>query len=221
MGSDNLFHKRKARKAKSLRRFKAKRAPYDLVLIVCEGGKTEPNYLQELRDAFRLNTANIEIVGEGCGTAPRDVVSFAIDKYKQEKEYDRVYCVFDKDRHPTYSEALDRVLNTKLRRGHRIYAITSVPCFEIWLLLHFRYTTRGFGVRGADTSICGEVIELLQRDLPGYRKGMGGLFRRLQDRLDQAIQNAGQLKAHNVSAGTDNPSTEVHTLVEYLRNLNK
>lgn len=42
MGSDNLFHKRKERKAASLRRAKAKRSPYDVVLIVCEGAKTEP-----------------------------------------------------------------------------------------------------------------------------------------------------------------------------------
>lgn len=45
MGSDQLFHRRKAKKAAALRREAQKRAPYDLVLIVCEGGKTEPNYL--------------------------------------------------------------------------------------------------------------------------------------------------------------------------------
>ena len=45
MGSDNLYHKRKAKKAKDLARRKSKRAPYDKVLIVCEGEKTEPNYV--------------------------------------------------------------------------------------------------------------------------------------------------------------------------------
>jgi len=39
MGTDNLFHKNKARKAESHRREKAKRAPYERVLIVCEGEK--------------------------------------------------------------------------------------------------------------------------------------------------------------------------------------
>lgn len=221
MGSDNLFHKRKARKAKSLKRLPAKRDPYDVVLIVCEGGKTEPNYFRELRDAFRLNTANIQIVGKECGSAPRNVVSFAIEKYKQEKGYDRVYCLFDKDRHPTYNEALTRVRDTNLAKGHSIYAITSVPCFEIWLLLHFHYTTRAFGGRGPDTSICAEVIEELQRDLPDYTKGMKDLFARLQDRLDEALDNASRLKVYNESVGSDNPSTEVHKLVEYLRDLNK
>ncbi len=49
MGTDNLFHKRKERKAEGLRRRQASKAPYDVILIVCEGGKTEPNYFTELK----------------------------------------------------------------------------------------------------------------------------------------------------------------------------
>ena len=49
MGSDDLFHKRKARTAELHRRRVARRAPYDRVLIVCEGAKTEPNYFKWLR----------------------------------------------------------------------------------------------------------------------------------------------------------------------------
>jgi len=44
MGTDNLFHKRKAKKAVDLARRKALRAPYAKVLVVCEGEKTEPYY---------------------------------------------------------------------------------------------------------------------------------------------------------------------------------
>ncbi len=39
MGTDNLFHKRKERKVELLRRRRAMKAPYDVILIVCEGGK--------------------------------------------------------------------------------------------------------------------------------------------------------------------------------------
>lgn len=48
MGTDDLFHKRKQRRATSLQRKKALKAPYDRVLIVCEGAKTEPNYFREI-----------------------------------------------------------------------------------------------------------------------------------------------------------------------------
>jgi hypothetical protein len=86
MAPDQLFHQRKARKAEALRRDAEKREAYDRVLIVCEGGKTEPKYLQELRDAFRLSAANIRIVGDECGSSPRSVVDYALKTYRKEKE---------------------------------------------------------------------------------------------------------------------------------------
>lgn len=49
MGTDNLFHKRKAKGTRELKREKHKRAPYDKVLIVTEGKKTEPEYFSSIR----------------------------------------------------------------------------------------------------------------------------------------------------------------------------
>jgi hypothetical protein len=40
-GGDKLFHKRKARQLKDHTRQLTKRDPYDKVLIVCEGEKTD------------------------------------------------------------------------------------------------------------------------------------------------------------------------------------
>ena len=59
MGSDNLFHRRKAKKTSDLARRRAKRSAYQKILIVCEGEKTEPNYFNELIDYYELNTANV------------------------------------------------------------------------------------------------------------------------------------------------------------------
>ena len=39
MGTDNLFHNRKAKGKKELERKRARREPYDKVLIVTEGKK--------------------------------------------------------------------------------------------------------------------------------------------------------------------------------------
>jgi hypothetical protein len=190
-----------------------------MVLIVCEGGKTEPNYFSELRDALRLNTANIVICGDECGSSPRDVVAFALQKYNNSKEYDRVYCVFDKDQHPTYNEALNRVRQIKLAKGHKILAITSVPCFEIWFLLHFGYSSKGYVA--CNGSICAQVIKDLEQYIPGYEKGIGGIYRQIQDKTDTAVTNAKRLSRHNADVETDNPSTKVHQLVEYLTALGK
>jgi hypothetical protein len=221
MAPDQLFHRRKAKKAEALRREAEKREAYDLVLIVCEGGKTEPKYLQELRDAFKLSTANIRIAGDECGSSPRNVVDYALTTYKKEKKYNRVFCVFDKDRHPSYNEALERIRTARMGKGDTIEAITSVPCFEVWILLHFGYTTKAFGSTGPSGSICASVIKALKKHISTYDKGTGGLFSSLKERLPGAMIHACQLEKHTEESGSDNPSTKMHLLVGYLRDLKK
>ncbi len=216
MGTDNLFHKRKERKAELLRRRRAMKEPYDVILIVCEGEKTEPNYFTELKKAFRLSNANVRVCGHGSD--PLSVVNFAIETFRREPEFDRVYCVFDRDRHPRYDEALDKVRRTRLGKGSKIFAMPSVPCFEFWLLLHFIYTTRPFDSPSGD-SICSRVIEELKKHLPEYQKGDQNIFNKIQDRLDNAITNASRVQQFHQTSGTDNPSTKMHSMVEYLRDL--
>ncbi len=52
--------KRHGHGATDLKRRGPKKQPYDRVLIVCEGAKTEPTYFRELCDHYQLSTANIE-----------------------------------------------------------------------------------------------------------------------------------------------------------------
>lgn len=216
MGRDNLFHRRKARREASLRRRQARRDSYDTVLIVCEGEKTEPNYFNELRNALKLNTANIVITGDTGGSSPMDVVNYGFAHYL---EYDQTFCVFDKDRHTNYQAALERVRQKRLRKDHCLQVITSVPCFELWLLLHFRYTTRNFET--GQGSICAQVIRELKRDLPDYAKGCRGVYAQLYNRLSTAIKHAKQLEEYCRQSNTDHPATKVHELVTYLRGLQR
>jgi hypothetical protein len=60
----------KERQRKQLERKLGRRASYDRILIVSEGSKTEPNYFREIRSAYRLHTANVEVQPSGLGTAP-------------------------------------------------------------------------------------------------------------------------------------------------------
>lgn len=218
MGSDDLHHKRKARSAKGFARRRLKRESYDRVLVVCEGSKTEPNYLQDLIDHLKLSSANFEIT-EGKGSAPISVVQYAKRRFSKEKRkgdmYDKVYCVFDKDTHSSYMQALS--VCESFRPTGVCCAITSVPCFEYWLLLHFKYSTQPYTTN--DRSACDNLIRDLKKYLPNYTKGTRNLFFELMNDTDQAIRNSKQaLRAAN-AADTDNPTTLMHELVEYLRNL--
>jgi len=99
--------KRKPRSASAFRRREALREPYDVVLIVCEGKKTEPEYLRGLQKTYRLSSANIKIVPGDRGNDPVSVVNFALEEHRQANGiFDRVYCVFDRNGHANYEEAL-------------------------------------------------------------------------------------------------------------------
>ncbi len=219
MGTDNLFHMKKARKAESHRREKARRAPYERILVVCEGKKTEPNYFKDLRKAFGLNPMNVVIADKKHGLDPMSLVEYALDEYKKEPDYNHVYCVFDRDKHLTYDAALDKIRAFRMRRGAILHPITSIPCFEIWLLLHFTYTTRSFCAACGDSN-CALLISDLKQYIPAYEKGAENIFIG-DERLDIAINNAKRLEEFHLTSGTDNPSTKIPLLMEHLKCLKK
>lgn len=204
------------KKPRTLRRRRSrKKKRYLKVLIVCEGKKTEPNYFRGLKDYLKLSSAKVKIVGAGC--KPREIVEQAEHRRKQEQgkgdPFEIVFCVFDKDERPNYKKAVDAASK------YHLEVIYSVPCFEYWLLLHYKYT-RSPGV--AD-----DVLSLLKRYLPAYNKGEEDIFKHFQDKLEYAKENAAKsLKdaeslKHARSADADNPSTKVHILVRYLQNIKK
>lgn len=154
MGSEDLFHKRKAKRQQDTVRRNANRKPYDHVLIVCEGEKTEPYYFEEIRVHLDLDSANIKIDGS-CDSSPKSVVDYAEDVFIKERvkagNYDRVFCVFDRDQHETFDYALNKInsmnielKNTEYSEEDVFMAIRSIPAFEYWFLLHFIPSTKSY-----------------------------------------------------------------------------
>lgn len=192
----------------------AKREQYDRVLIVCEGERTEPSYFSDLADHYRLSTANIEVVGSGSD--PHTVVRKAKQLQKQERrqgeQYDKVYCVFDRDEHPAFDNASKDAEDSGLKLAR------SWPCFEFWLLLHFIYSRSPYMNVGGQ-SPCEHCIHDLRSHLPGYEKTTPGLFGKLEDRLEDAKRNAEHVVTDAERTDELNPSTEVHKLVAYLQSI--
>lgn len=220
MGKDNLFQRKKAR-AKEVQRQKATRAPYDKVLIVCEGKKTEKNYFDELKGYYELSSANI-VVNTDCGSAPISVARHAISLYKGElaarrDPFDKVFCVFDRDTHTTFHQAID-LIGAQNPRGV-FKAITSTPCFEYWFLLHFGYTQQPF--RATARKSAAEQLEdhLRVNFWPEYQKNALNTFKLRLPELPQAKNYAARILASSVATGIVDPLTNVHELVEYLQNI--
>ncbi|WP_338809498.1 RloB family protein [Neisseria leonii] len=220
MGSDDLHKKRKARTLKQKQRKIGIRKSYDRVLIVCEGHKTEPLYFNALREHYQLHTANIEI-SPSSGSDPMSIVNYAKTRYTEAKNegnaFDKVYCVFDKDDHTNYPEAIQALANS--RPSNVFFAITSVPCFEYWILLHFTYTTKPY-FSVAKKSAANAVIDELKNYIPKYEKN-SCVFDLVKPHILFAIQNAKRANESAQKDSTDNPTTQIVELVEYLIQLSK
>jgi len=219
----------KARQQEQLQRKLGRRAPYDRILIVSEGSKTEPNYFKEIRAAYRLHTANVEVSHSEFGTSPVQVVQYAQALFEQgnrlkniqPRAFEQVYAVFDRDDHDSYfdalrqAEALDGKLKNDAKRPIRFQAIASVPSFELWLLLHYEDVQAPLHRD--------EVMRRLKRHIPAYEKGTGGAFAMTRGLLSVATERADILTStREFTAHTaPDPYTAIGALVALLTTLHK
>lgn len=216
----------KERQKKELARKTRQRPTYDRILIVTEGSKTEPNYFREIRTAYRLHAASVEVRYSELGTAPVQVVQYAEELFKHgdshknitARAFEKVYVVFDRDDHLSYYEALrltnsiDGSLKNDLRQRVSFKAVASIPNFELWLLLHYE------DIQAPIHRI--NVLHRLKQHIPNYDKGMRNVFAITRENLHVATNRAKNL-ALRFSATTDpEPFTNVVELVTLLTSLN-
>jgi hypothetical protein len=153
------------------------------------------------------------------GSAPSSVVEHAIDLIQQRKRqakrsaftiaYDEAWCVMDVEAphpHPSLAQALDRIRQKKILRP----ALCN-PCFEYWLLLHFRCCQRPFASSQ-------EAERMLRQHVGDYRKGQAE-WAAFAPLLAQARENA--LRAMyrygaEVDIPASNPSTNLHEMIDSL-----
>jgi RloB-like protein len=224
MGSEDRFHKRKARKNAELGRQKKERAQLERYLIVCEGTKTEPFYLRYLAEDLGILPSVLKIA-QNNGSSPDRVVAHGIKLYNDDAKsgdsFDQVFFVFDRDTHSTYDAAVQRVKDCA-DTDKPFKAITSVPCFEYWLLLHFGYTDKSFKAVG-QKSACDDLISVL-RTKPGFKnygKGNEGVYALVKDKTDVAMRAAAKGLANAKKIGEENPSTRMHELIAELLKVSK
>ncbi len=186
--------------------------PKPRILVVTEGRLTEPQYLDGFVKACRNPRVRL-VVARDHGT-PRRLVEIAKDlkaqawqdARKQEDEnlaFDAVWCVFDVDEHPRIDEAKD------MARANDIRLAISNPCFELWLLLHFRESP-GSQHRHKLQEMMGAFVE-------DYGKSID--FARFAGGYTAAVARAGRLERAADEAGESGrcPTTGVFHLTEDIR----
>jgi hypothetical protein len=139
MGHDKLFQKRTA----ELRRVEGTRQ-LRIILIVCEGSKTEPNYFRSFPENPRVYD-EIDIQGTGYNTVSlvQKAIQLKDEARKNHKPYQEVRCVFDRDSFPweSFNEAIALAKREKIRCAYSIEAFNYGICF-ILIIMTPRFPVR-------------------------------------------------------------------------------
>jgi hypothetical protein len=207
---------RRMRTQEHLIRLQPIKLAQEIIYILCEG-ETECAYLQKLAQDLRLTSVIVKV---GKGSAPISIVEQAIYLAENEPDIDHVFCVFDKDAHESFERASRYLMDYQTHNTNskipNIEIFTSVPCFEIWLFLHFNYSTKSY-VGTRNKSAADHLLSDLQRHLPQYKKGANiAWYNHLVDKQVVALANAKRLQQYNYETKSNNPATDIHELVEFL-----
>jgi hypothetical protein len=202
-----------ARNSSSFNRAKPSRKQRPKVLVICEDLKSGKQYIEDAAIYYRVKVA-VEVIHIGK-TDPTNILDEAI---KRSRDYDRVFCTIDRDNHEKWDAAL-RLIEGKAT----IEAITSFPCFEYWLILHFNANRKPYGKQGNKSpgECCADDLRQCN-SMQGYDKGKhANIFKTLLSKLDTAKRNAKRVLADAEKTKEWNPSTRFHVLIEYLGELEK
>lgn len=179
------------------------------IVVVCEGEKTEVQYLKYWHAKYR--TAVNLILPDPHGSDPLTIVRCAIDKkatYADEGGNQTFWCVGDQDEHVNLEEAVT------LANANGIHYCLSIPCLELWFVLHFENQT---GHISKD-----KVQSKCRKHLIGYVKRLSDRHLvQLHEEYETARDRARALdKWHSdkfVDDDFPNPSTNIWNLVEQIK----
>jgi hypothetical protein len=182
-------------------RQRARRTP---ILILCEGSKTEPNYLGALVRDLGLTAVSVP---RNHNTDPVGLVRSALVAAKRDRDL-RAFVLFDRDDHASYFEAVGLAEQHPLF-GKRLYLARSVPSFELWLFYHFEFCRAPLTRQ--------QALARLQAVYPPYEKGNVACMDEFISRLPTALSNSARAMDDAVVTSEPNCSTEMHCLVHYLQ----
>ena len=197
-----------------------------VILIVTEGEKSEPKYFEHFRT--RQNNVEVRVVPNSKNGGKTDYLNLirkasriCKDDDLSPKSGDSVWIVADGDVNYQAADAIKKknaaLTQARATAEKEAYSLLiSNPCFELWYLLHLRYTTAHL----PDYDAVKKALE--QAGIKDYEKH-NDLYEQLVSETIEAIKRAKRLEAHQVENGFTlplgldaNPFTEVYRLVEKL-----
>ena len=205
----------KERQFTQKQRYKVKRERKKIIAICCEGkNQTEKLYFNN----FKTRDIIIKF-SKGNETDPEGMVNNLINFLTSEgidtNDGDKAFLILDGDIDNSKQLQLNNAIEKA--KANNIEVILSVPCFELWYLLHFIYTSRPYASNQ-------QLLKDLKKHLPDYSKN-ANVFTQIKGYTDVAIANSKKLEQFHIDNGqvlnnvSCNPYTGVHKIVEYIKNI--
>ena len=200
------------RRIKKVTKDRATRKRKKIIVLGAEGlNKTEFLYFRELE---KKQSQYHFIFALGNETDPVRIVKNTAKKAKDEalqyNQGDMAFSVFDLDVNETKYIQLETAKTNANKMN--IGIITSNPCFEVWYLEHFGFSTKPFLNSNA-------VVKELEKKMPGYQKNRCD-FDILFPHTEAAIKNSEMLEKYHVGNNETyelaNPRTDVYKIVRIL-----
>ena len=182
-------------------------------LIVAEGrNKTEMLYLSHFQEQGK--DYYIRFVKAGNKTDAESLYKTLTAKWKElglsAASGDKVFVVLDIDNDSNKAEKVISLI--KENKNEAISFIVSNPVFEIWFLLHYRFTTKFYADGDA-------VIKDLKKYIPNYEKNFDS-YELCKDKLSVALENVNKLTQRyegvNWPSKDCNPRIDVANLIRII-----
>jgi hypothetical protein len=189
-----------------------------LIVIACEGAKTERAYFEELVATLvqRPSRVHVELLERGDGlSAPEHVLKNLDDFRKQylRSSDDELWAVIDYDR---WGESkLSKIASLAQQKQYQL--AVSRPCFEFWLLLHHQDPSE---LSTADLSSmeakgCEAVAELLRAVVGSASKSLTNAASYMQ-LVGTAIDRAASLDTNPELRWPSAPGSRVYQTVRSI-----
>ena len=182
-------------------------------LIIAEGkNKTEVLYLSHFQDQEK--NYSIRFVKAGYKTDADSLYNALIDKWEEldlsAKKGDRGFVILDIDNDPLKAQKVSALAQNNTNTA--VSFVVSNPTFEVWFLLHFKYTTKQYKDGNA-------IIKELRRYLPNYEKNRD-CFEDCKDKMKEAVENSIILAGYYADSEWPsiecNPRTDMGEFIDIL-----
>jgi len=181
------------------------REPKTFFVIATEGSRTEEIYFEALKPP-RSSQIQIKILPSSGGDNDPLKVLKRLKAYASKNALtpqDELWLVVDRDRRQ--EEDLKKVSDWTAHSKNRGLTVSN-PCFELWLVLHFRDCT---------AHAPAALQNILKSELEAYSKSEYDA-RALHPNVDEAIERAERMDGAPADPWPRQPGTRVYQLVKRL-----